>query len=71
MRADGSMPPRDAGQLVSRGQPDQSRYVGKRISLTFSGSGKAALEQISINALAGGMMSKRWSRLSRGAISRG
>jgi hypothetical protein len=59
MRVNGSVPQPDAGQLVSRGQPNQSGYVGKRISLSFSGSGKAALEQISINALAGGMMSEQ------------
>jgi hypothetical protein len=53
----GSVPQPDAGQLASRGQPNQSGYVGKSISLSFSG--KAALEQLSINARAGGMMSKQ------------
>jgi hypothetical protein len=70
MRVNGFVPQPDAGQLTSRGRPDQSRYVGKRISLSFSGSGKAALEQISINALAGGLMSKRWYRSSHGETSR-
>jgi hypothetical protein len=55
MRVNGFVLQSDAGQLISCGQPNQSGYVGTRISLSFSGSGEAALEQKSINALAGGM----------------
>jgi hypothetical protein len=35
MRVNGFVPQPDAGQLISRGQPDQSGYVGKRIALSL------------------------------------
>jgi hypothetical protein len=35
MRINGFVPQPDAGQLISRGQPNQSGCVGKRISLAF------------------------------------
>jgi len=44
MRVNGSVPQPDAGQLVTGEQPNQSGYVGKRISLSFRGSDKVALE---------------------------
>src|ERR1043166_6325494 len=59
MCVNGSVPQPDAEQLVSLGQPNQCGYVGNSISLSSSGSRKAALEQLSMNARAGGMMSKQ------------